>query len=53
MVGLKITYKPPVKGVGPTNLLFPQLTSQNPIFGPKLLEEMGFPKRQSPFLNVV
>jgi hypothetical protein len=41
------------KGFGPTNLLVPQLTSLNPIFGPKLPEEMGFPKRKSPFLNVV
>jgi hypothetical protein len=39
------------KGFGRTDLLLPQLTSPNPIFGPKL------PKKQvsqnSPFLNVV
>jgi hypothetical protein len=41
------------KGFGLTNLLFPQLTFPNPIFGPKLPEETNFIKRKFPFLNVV
>ncbi len=43
----------PFKGLDPTNLLLPHLTPSNHIFGPKLSEEIGFPKRKSPFLNVV
>ncbi len=43
----------PFKGLDPTNLLFRQLTSLNPIFGTRLLEKISFPKRKSLFFNVV
>ncbi len=33
----------PFKGFGPTNLLLPQLTFPNPIFGPELLKKTCFP----------
>ncbi len=49
--------KPPInhpfKGFSPTNLLFPQLTSLNPIFGPEFPKETSFLERKFPFLNVV
>jgi hypothetical protein len=32
------------KDLGPINLLFPQLTFSNPIFGPEFLKEKNFPK---------
>jgi hypothetical protein len=41
------------KGFSPTNMLLPQLTFPNPIFGPKVLEETNFPNIKFPFLNVV
>jgi hypothetical protein len=41
------------KGFDPIDLLFPQLTSLNPIFKPKFLKETNFPKKKSPFLNVI
>ncbi len=43
----------PFKGFGPINLMFPQPTSMNPIFGLEFFEETSFPKRKSSFLNVV
>jgi len=49
--------KPPInhpfKGFGPINLLFPQLTYLNLVFGPELPEETSFPKKLFSFLNVV
>ncbi len=41
------------RGFGPTDLLLPQYTSLNSIFGLEFPKEIGFPKRKSPFLNVV
>jgi hypothetical protein len=43
----------PFKDFGPTDLLFPQLTFPNPIFGPKIPKKLGFPRRKSPLMNVV
>ncbi len=43
----------PFKGFDPTDLLFPQLFFWHPIFGHELPKEIGFPKRNFPFLNVV
>jgi hypothetical protein len=40
-------------GFGPTDLLLPQLTCPNPIFGPKLPKETRFLDKKFPFLNVV
>ncbi len=42
-----------LKGFAPINLLLPQLTFLNPIFGLELFEEIGFLEIKSPFLNVV
>jgi hypothetical protein len=41
------------KGFDPIDILFPQLTSLNPIFGPKIPKETSFLERKSPFLNVI
>jgi hypothetical protein len=41
------------KGFSPTDLLLPQLTSLNPMFGPEFPKEIGFLERKFTFLNVV
>jgi hypothetical protein len=42
----------PFKGFDPTDLLLPQLTFSNPIFGHELPKKIGFLEKNSPFLNV-
>jgi hypothetical protein len=53
MVGSNIPENHPFKGLSPIDLLLPHLTLLNHILRPKLFKEIGFPKRKSPFLNVV